>query len=139
MTRWRGYAWVLIWFVSIPFGAEARGSWAALAAFVVGAALGAAWQSVARNDVVDRLTWFAVVALASGLTFLLDAVIRSVTVSLAVGPMAYFVAVAASVIVTEQVLRRRDLGPVTLDMVHAADEPGAGGIRPPGPVRRTET
>lgn len=122
MAGWRGYAWVWVWFAGMPFAAAPRGSWAAVAAFVVGAAVGAAWQAVARNDVVDRLSWFAVLALVSGSTFLVDAVLRSDTVRLAVGSMAYCVAVAASVIVAEQVLRRRDRGPVTLDMVHAPEE-----------------
>jgi hypothetical protein len=30
--------------------------------------------------------------------------------------------VAASVVITERVLRRRDLGPVTLDLVHAPED-----------------
>jgi hypothetical protein len=46
------------------------------------------------------------------------------------GPTVYFVAVAAAVVVTEQVLRRRDRGPVTLDVVHAPDEVDGALSRP---------
>lgn len=34
-------------------------------------------------------------------------------------------AVAAGVVITERMLRRRDLGPVTLDLVHAPEDEGA--------------
>ena len=47
------------------------------------------------------------------------------TTNLEVGPTAYFVAVAAGVVITERMLRRRDLGPVTLDLVHAPEDEGA--------------
>ncbi len=64
-------------------------------------------------------------ALAFGFAFLLDAVVGSGTTNLEVGPTAYFVAVAAGVVITERMLRRRDLGPVTLDLVHAPEDEGA--------------
>lgn len=121
MATWQRWAWVGVWFVGVTFGAAERGSWQAMAAFVVGAVVGITWQAVVRRDVAERLTWLAGGALAFGFAFLLDAVVGSGTTNLEVGPTAYFVAVAAGVVITERVLRRRDLGPVTLDLVHAPE------------------
>jgi hypothetical protein len=132
MATWYRWAWVSVWLVSLPFGAAERASWAAVAAIVVGGVVGAVWQVTARHDVAERLTWLAGIALTFGFAILLDAVIVSGKTSLEVGPTAYFVGVAASVVVTERVLRRRDLGPVTLDMVHAPDEVESGGVHHPG-------
>jgi hypothetical protein len=112
------------------FGAAEWGSWRAVAALVVGALVGVGWQWGARRDVVDRLSWLAGGALAFGFAVLLDAVVDRGATSLEVGLTAYFAAVAAAVIVTEQVLRRRDLGPVTLASVHAPEDDEAA--RRPG-------
>ena len=128
MATWYRWAWVGVWLLSLPFGGAERESWAAVAAIVVGGAVGAVWQVTARRDVAERLTWLAGIALVFGFAILLDAVIVSGSTSLEVGPTAYFVGVAASVVVAERVLRRRDLGPVTLDMVHAADEVESGDV-----------
>ncbi len=51
--------------------------------------------------------------------------------------MIYPVAVLSSVVITERVLRRRELGPVTLDMVHAPDEIEGSGIHRPDADRRS--
>ena len=83
-----------------------------------------------RRDVAERLTWLAGGALAFGFAVLLDAVVGSGSTGLEVGPTAYFVAVVAVVIVTERVLRRRDVGPVTRDLVHAPE--GGEATRRPG-------
>jgi peptidoglycan/LPS O-acetylase OafA/YrhL len=131
MTAWHRWAWVGVWLVSVPFGDADRGSWRAVAAVVVGAAVGAVWQATARRDVAERLTWLSGFALAFGLAFLLDAVVGTGGTGLEVGPTAYFVGVAAAVVVTERVLRRREVGPVTRDMVHAPEQvAGAGGHQP---------
>ena len=136
MATWQRWAWVGVWFISVPFGTAEMGSWQAVAAFVVGAAVGVTWQAAARRDVAERLTWLAGGALAFGFAVLLDAVVGSGTTTLEVGPTAYFVALAAGVVVTERVLRRRDLGPVTRDLVHAPE--GGGSDPPPGLSRATD-
>ena len=134
MATWQRWAWVVVWFISVPFGTAEMGSWQAVAAFVVGAAVGVVWQAAARRDVAERLSWLAGGALAFGFAVLLDAVVGSGTTTLEVGPTAYFVALAAGVVVTERVLRRRDLGPVTRDLVHAPE--GEEATRHPGRVGR---
>ena len=138
MAGWQRWAWVGVWFASIAFGAAQRGSWSPVAALVVGAVVGAAWQVTARRDVAERLTWLAGGALAFGFAVLLDAVVGSGSTGLEVGPTAYFVAVASAVVITERVLRRREVGPVTRDMVHAPDETEGDGIRRPDPARSVE-
>ena len=138
MTGWRQYAWVGIWLLGYVFSGVTVGSVGFLVAFVVGVAAGAVWQVVARRDVAERLTWVAGLTLATGAAFAVDSVVDSSTSSnLWVGaPVIYLVAVLSSVVITERVLRRRDLGPVTLDMVHAPDEAEGPGIRRHGADRR---
>ena len=138
MTGWRRHAWWGVWFIGVAFGGAQRGSWQAVVALVVGALVGAAWQAAARRDVADRLTWLAGVALVFGFAFLLDAAIATGSSGPEVGLTVYFVAVAAAVVVTEQVLRRRDRGPVTLDMVHAPDEVDGADVHHGDVGRRAE-
>lgn len=130
MTGWRQYAWVGIWLLGYAFSGVTVGSVGFLVAFVVGAAAGAVWQVVARREVAERLTWAAGMGLAAGAAFVVDSVVNSSTpANLWVGaPVIYLVAVLSSVVITERVLRRRELGPVTLDMVHARDEGERPGI-----------
>ena len=98
--------------------------------------VGAAWQATARRDVAERLTWLAGIALAFGFAILLEAVVVSGSTNVEVGPTAYFVGVAASVVVTERVLRRRELGPVTRDMVHTPEEVDSGDVHHRGAAGR---
>ena len=88
----------------------------------MGAAVGVVWQVAARRDVAERLTWLAAATLAFGLAVLLDSVVGAITTHVEAGPASYYVAVASAVVITERVLRRRELGPVTRDQVHAPDE-----------------
>ncbi len=124
MTGWRQYAWIGIWALAYAFSGVTVGSVGFLVAFVVGVAAGAVWQVVARRDVAERLTWVAGLTLATGAAVAVDSLVNSGTSSnLLVGDaVIYLVAVLSSVVITERVLRRRELGPVTLDMVHAPDE-----------------
>jgi hypothetical protein len=123
MTDWRQGLWIPIWVLGGVFASSGRGSWRAVAAVVVGALLGAAWQVLARRDPTDRLSWFAVGTLLLGLGLTLDPLLSGNTDPIDPGSALYLASVAAAVVLTEQVLRRRELGPVTLDMVHASDLP----------------
>ena len=88
----------------------------------MGALVGAAWQVLARRDPTDRLSWFAVGTLLLGLGLTLGPLLSGSTDPIDPGSALYLASVAAAVVLTEQVLRRRDHGPVTLDMVHAPDD-----------------
>ena len=130
MTGWRQYAWIGIWLLGYAFNRVTVGSVGLLVAFVVGVAAGAVWQVVARRDVAERLTWVAGMSLASGAAFAVASVVSSTPFDVRVGaPVFYLAAVLSSVVITERVLRRRDLGPVSLDMVHAPDQAGGAGIQ----------
>ena len=127
MKSWRQWIWLGVWFAPAFLPAGEFGGWESLLAFVVGSAVGCAWQVVARRDPADRLAWLAVGGMAGSLAWLIVPLVgvESVDVTARPGPALYFLAVIFSVVLTEQVLRRRDLGPVTLDMVHA-NEGSAG-------------
>lgn len=132
VTDWRQWLWLGVWFAPALLPPVELGGWGALAAFGVGAAVGCAWQMLARRDPTDRLAWLAAGGMAGSLAWLIVPLIggESVDVTTRPGPALYFLAVVFSVLLTEQVLRRRDLGPVTLDKVHANDEKAAGERRP---------
>jgi hypothetical protein len=122
MATARQWAWAGVWLVGLPVSQARTGSWLLVAAFVVGAAVGVVWQVAARRDVAERLTWLAGATLAFGLAVLLDSVIGATSTTVEAGPASYYLAVASAVVITERVLRRRELGPVTRDHVHAPDE-----------------
>jgi hypothetical protein len=132
VNGWRRWLWLGVWFAPGFFPSVELGGWGALSAFVVGAAVGCAWQVLARRDPTDRLAWLAAGGMAGSFAWLIVPLIGgdSVDVTTRPGPALYFLAVVFSVLLTEQVLRRRARGPVTLDMVHANDEPAAGERRP---------
>jgi hypothetical protein len=131
MTGWRQYAWIGIWALAYACSGVTIGSVGALVAVVVGVLAGAVWQVVDRRDVAERLTWPAGATLAFGLSLALDGAFGGSSTFLNEGPAIFLVMVVASVVITERVLRRRELGPVTLDMVHAPDEAEGAGIRGP--------
>ena len=121
MATARQWAWAAVWLVGLPFSQAGSGSWQ-LVAFAIGAAVGVVWQVAARRDVAERLTWLAAATLAFGLAILLGSVIGAITTNAEAGPASYYVAVASAVIITERVLRRRELGPAARDLVHGPDE-----------------
>ena len=90
--------------------------------FVVGVAVGVLWQAAARRDVAERLTWLAGGALAFGFAVLLDAVVGSGTTDTGGGSDGLLRRGGGGVVITERVLRRRELGPVTRDLVHAPED-----------------
>ena len=126
MTRWRRYAWVGVWLLGWPISGASLGSRGVVVAVVVGVLAGVVWQVVDRRDVAERLSVLAVLSLGMGLFLALDGASGASSTRVDPGGATYFVMVASSVVVTERVLRRRALGRVTLDMVHAPE----GGGRP---------
>ncbi len=80
MTDWRQGLWVPIWVLGGVFASSGRGSWRAVAAVVVGALVGAAWQVLARRDPTDRLSWFAVGTLLLGLGLTLGPLLSGSTI-----------------------------------------------------------
>ena len=132
MDGWRQWIWLGVLLVPEFLPSVEVGGWGALALFVVGVAVGCAWQVLARRDPTDRLAWLAAAGVAGTLIWLVLPLIdgEGVGITTQPGPTVYFLAVLFSVVLTEQVLRRRDLGPVTLDMVHASEETAAGEPQP---------
>jgi hypothetical protein len=138
MTGWRQGVWLPIYLLGGAFANTGRGSWRAVAAVLVGAVVGALWQVVARRDPTDRLTWLAAGTLVFGFGLMLDPLVSGNHDPVDAGWVVYFASVASAVVITEQVLRRRELGRVTLDMVHAPDVSADDRSSAPDAGRRTE-
>lgn len=129
MTGWRRWSWAGVWLFGVlltsPGATQPRLAIAALGGLLAGVV----WQVVARKDPATRLV---VLALGGVLTVVMEGVVPALGVptdaEADVG--LYLLGVASAVVLTEQVLRRRDLGPVTRDMVHAPEDDAAA--RRPG-------
>ncbi len=127
MTGWRQYAWIVVWLLSGAFATARPSDPRFVAALAVGVAVGVLWQVLARRDVAQRLTALAAAGLVSAGFWAFASATQQESMNADSGPAVYFLGVACAVILTEPVLQRRELGPVTRDLVHAPDEAeGAG-------------
>lgn len=121
MRGWHRYAWLGVW-VGVGLASDVRfGDLHLVVSLVVGVLIGALWQVLARRDVAGRLTGLALLGLIIGISWALPSNAGQESLTVDLDAALYLLGVACSVVLTEQVLRRRDLGPVTLDMVHAPE------------------